>query len=405
MKEWVKQFRRLPATVQDTALAVAAVWADLELFGVHPPLSVIAYAAIGGMALVWRRRAPLLVFAILWLHSLLSLWTPSYYPLVGQLLALYTVAAYRSLKTAGVALVLTALADIVEAVHEAATHQGGLHLTVIFLLFYALTAGPVWATGRWVQVSWLHAAELEHRREMEAREAVATERTRIARELHDIVSHSVTIMILQAAIATRLISSDPARARQALTDVDDQGRQAMGEMSRMLVALRAANSGDHADEPGLGSGNQEGLAHLETLLAGVTRAGVSVEFVAPGPAPRLDRSVDLTAYRIVQEALTNTTKHAGPGAHAVVRWTWSAEGSLVVQVRDDGDGQRQHAGHGLSAGHGLLGLRERVAVIGGHLEAGPTPEGGFEVTATLPIGGRAAATPRREVDTAPPVGG
>jgi signal transduction histidine kinase len=402
----VGRARSLPTTVQDAALAAGVVLADLLVFSANtfPRPAIGIYAVVAGLALVWRRRAPLLVFGVLWLHSLISLWVPGYAPVLGQLLALYTVAAQCSQKAARSALALAFTVLVLGGALDAFSDSGlGVRQFVGFLALFGLLTGSVWCTGRWAQVSRLHTAELEHRRQVEAREAVVAERTRIARELHDIVAHSVTVMMLQAAIAKRLMGDRPPEAAQALADVDDQGKQAMGELRRMLVALRADDAGA---DTGLGIERRRGLNDLGTLIAGVSRTGVSVDLETAGDPPRLDPSVDLTAYRVVQEALTNTTRHAGPGTHAVVRWTWSGNGDLLVQVSDDGHGRTEHATGGLSTGHGLLGLRERVAVVGGHLEAGPTPDGGFQVTATLPVAGHGATTsPPGETQLAAPASG
>jgi signal transduction histidine kinase len=217
---------------------------------------------------------------------------------------------------------------------------------------------------------------------------VAAERARIARELHDIVAHSVTVMMLQSAIARRVLPTDPHHAARALDDIDVQGRQAMSELRRMLSALRVDGSPD--DEAAVRA-EPHGLADIVDLVDGVNRAGVSVTLEQPAQAPRLDPSVHLAAYRIVQEALTNITRHVGSGAHGRVRCALTGDGLLSVEISDDGEGRADPRMGDLSTGHGLLGLRERVAVVGGRMSSGPTADGGFRVTATLPVAGRAPA--------------
>jgi signal transduction histidine kinase len=386
----VRRIRSLPPLVQDTALAVVVVLLDLLLFtGATFPLvgTVVAgYAVAGALPLVWRRRAPFLVFLLLWLHNLLSVFITGYIPVLGLLLALYTVAVHCAVYRARVALLLALVANAVIAGQQAFFQfDAGLRVFIVFsVLNWLQTAGP-WGIGRWIHVSRLHTRELGWRRQVEAREAVTMERARIARELHDIVAYTVTVMILEAAVAKKIMATDPAGAERALTDVDEHGRQAMEELRRMLVALRADDDNGPAAD---GSEPPRGLADLPALVSAIRRAGLSVDVESVGEPVALDSSVGLTAYRVAQEALTNTTKHAGHGAHVVVRQVWHPGGHLVVQVVDDGAGRSDHAASGLSTGHGLLGLRERVAVAGGRLDAGPTADGGFQVTATLPIAGR-----------------
>ena len=213
---------------------------------------------------------------------------------------------------------------------------------------------------------------------METENAILAERLRIAGELHDIVAHSVTIMVLHAAGAKRVVDTDPDRAKESMTTIEASGRQAMGELRRLLELLR--------DDEGrtLTTGSPlPGLAQLDTTIISVRGSGVSVALEVHGEARRLDASTDLAAYRLIQEGLTNVTKHCGAGARASVSLDWSAE-KLTVAVEDDGAGANRLAAS-MSTGNGLAGLRERVAVAGGDFVAGPTETGGFRVAARLPV--------------------
>jgi signal transduction histidine kinase len=312
-----------------------------------------------------------------------------YRPVVGLSVALYTVAAYRDIGTAVVALlavfVTSGFAAAAEARSEPRQDLRG-EVMVGSLIALSILDCLAFGVGRWAGASRRQARDLEHRRHAAAREAVAAERIRIARELHDIVSHAVTVMVLQAAGAQRILTADPTRVGQALADIEDLGTHAMGELRRLLGVLRA----DEDDrDAGSEIGPQPGLEDLEDLLSSIRNAGVPVRLHVEGEPRPLDYSVNLAAYRVVQEALTNVTKHAGPQAKTTVKLTWADQ--LLVQVTDDGRGSAKQASSTLSSGHGLLGLRERVVLVGGHLEAGPTPPRGFQVTATLPVTNHSAA--------------
>ncbi|WP_272125260.1 sensor histidine kinase [Streptomyces sp. HD] len=378
-----QRIRRLPQTIQDAAWVLAIAVLDVQIFSSNTLFGPnLAYALAGYTALVWRRRYPLPVFAVVYGYQVAAtLWVVGYSPVLGLLLALYTVAANCSLRAAQLALPAAAVPYLGAAAWEA-WHQPDQQISVFVALsaFYLLQTAGAWGIGRWAQLSRLHAADLEYRRQAEAREAVTSERTRIARELHDIVAHSVTVMMLQAAVAKKTMRTDPDQAGQALSAVDELGTQAMGELSRMLAALRPGTTG--ASPSGSDNARQPGLADLETLLESIRQVGVSVRSAVIGTPQRLDPSVSLTAYRVVQEALTNVTRHAGPGTQATVRLSWGPD--LQVEVIDDGGGAPDPTARGLSTGQGLRGLRERVAITGGHLDTGPTPRGGFRVTARLP---------------------
>jgi len=217
------------------------------------------------------------------------------------------------------------------------------------------------------------AALAEREREERARRAVADERARIARELHDVVGHSVSVMTVQASAVRRLLEPDQEKVREALMVVEQTGREALAEMRRMVGVLR------HPEEaPALAP--QPSLEQIEKLVQHTRQAGLPVELRIEGEPVQLPAGIDLTAYRLVQEGLTNAVKHArAHRAEVLVRYE---AGHVELTVSDDGCGE----GDGAGGGHGLVGMRERVTVYGGKLDAGPGPEGGFRLRARLPTG-------------------
>jgi signal transduction histidine kinase len=216
------------------------------------------------------------------------------------------------------------------------------------------------------------AARAEREREERARSAVTEERARIARELHDVVGHSVSVMTVQASAVRRLLRPEQQREREALLIVEQTGREALAEMRRMVGVLRRPE-----EAPALAP--QPSLEHLGKLVEQAREAGLPVDLRVEGEPLPIPAGVDLTAYRLVQEGLTNALKHArAERAQVLVRYT---DGAIEVTVSDDGRG----AGSGDGGGHGLVGMRERVAVYGGELEAGPRPEGGYRLRAKLPL--------------------
>jgi len=216
-----------------------------------------------------------------------------------------------------------------------------------------------------------HAAELQRQQEKAARRAVQEERQRIARELHDIIARSMSVMTLQAGAVRRRLTPSQTVERDCLEAVERTGREAMAEVRRLVGLLR-----DDDEAPYYAP--QPGLRTLDTLLARVRSAGLPVDLCVEGTSRELAPGVDLTAYRVVQEALTNTIKHAGP-ARATVRLGWH-EDELHIEVADDGRNVPE------SVGFGHAGMRERLRIYGGRLDSGPRPEGGYLVRASLPIG-------------------
>ncbi|GGS67552.1 sensor histidine kinase [Streptomyces cinerochromogenes] len=221
-----------------------------------------------------------------------------------------------------------------------------------------------------------HAVAL---RAQEVAEAVTAERLRIARELHDMVAHSIGIVAIQAGVGSRVIQTQPAEAREALRAIEATSRETLAGLRRTLVSLRQADRGATAPEQSPLSPSP-GLADIEQLAAATAVAGVRVDVRRSGERRPVPADIDLSAYRIVQEALTNVVRHAGTGRCRVAIDYGDEE--LSVEVVDDGRGA---SGDGSDHGFGLIGMRERVGLLGGHLSIGPRPEGGFRVTARLPL--------------------
>jgi signal transduction histidine kinase len=228
-----------------------------------------------------------------------------------------------------------------------------------------------------VEAVGARATRLELERDMLAREAVADERARMARELHDIVGHALNVIVIQASGAQRAFDVKPEVPREALASIESTGRDALVEMERMLGVLGATNA------PEAASGPQPGLAQLDGLAAHVSQAGIPVNLVIEGSRPEIPASVELSAYRIVQESLTNCLKHSG-ASHATVTVRYRP-GDLEVEVVDDGRGSPKGRA-GDKGGRGHVGMRERVALFGGEISVGPTPSGGgYRVRARLPF--------------------
>jgi signal transduction histidine kinase len=247
------------------------------------------------------------------------------------------------------------------------------------LLFTPILFGIGWLAGfilreraEEAEAAQLRAAQAERERDAAARVAVAEERARIARELHDIVAHAMSVMVLQVGAVRHKLPEELEEDKDALRGVERAGRSALAEMRRLLGALHDGG-GDVELAP------QPGLHELDALVEKVRLAGLPVELTVEGESVPVPRAIDLSAYRIVQEGLTNSLKHAG-AAHAAVTVRY-ADGGLQLEVRDDGVGAAPSDG----LGHGLVGVRERVKIYGGEMAAGPAPGGGFVLSARLPL--------------------
>ena len=368
------------------AALAAALLLQLALHGTEGPAALnIAGGLLLTLPLAFRRQAPVAVIAIFCVTAILNealggaLFTfpeagapdqdpPLFASLAAGVVASYSVGVYADDRPAVAGLLLGV---------------AGLWATVVasdqiefanFIWSGGLIAATPWFAGRVSRSRRQRIASLELEQEQRTQIALADERTRIARELHDVVAHSVGVIVVQAQGARRIIHRDPARADEALATIEDTARSALAEMRRSLGVLRSeGEQAARAPQPGVGD--------IEGLLANARSSGLSVDFTVEGAARPLPQGVDLSAYRIVQEALTNTIKHAGRvRSRVTLRY---GDDELVVEVKDDGPGPAADAREG--AGHGLVGMRERVAALAGELHAGAGPDGGFLVRASLPL--------------------
>ena len=333
------------------------------------------------LPLLWRRRAPSAVFAVMatvaFVQWLVAVPLPAD---VALLVALFTLALHdtpaRALAGAGVLEVGVVMASfrwtpVGDTVFASIVFLSGM---VAASLFVALTL-RTWRAYMDALVERANRLELE--RDQRARLAAAAERSRIAREMHDVVAHNVSIMVSLAEGARAASASDPAVAAEAMGEVSSTGRMALADMRNLLGVLR-----DRAEPTGRAP--QPDLAGLPALIDGVRSTGIAVELEERGVPFELPPGVELTVYRLVQESLTNVLKHADRVSNVVVALEFARPG-IALRVRDDGA-----AAGPVSPGHGLRGMRERAAVCGGTLKAGPHPGGGWEVEASLRVVGARA---------------
>jgi signal transduction histidine kinase len=358
--------------------AVAQIWLSPidDVSGGRITLTVLAAGFT--LPLLVARHHPLValvaILAAAWTAGWLEL--PLGQPWFAMLLAVFALGAHATLRSS--AFGMTAVAAAVLSLDLPRLQQGAAIDDVLPAWF---VVGGSWAFGRWIQTRRRDQADLvaraealERDREQATRAAVAYERARIARELHDMVAHSLAVIVLQAQAAERVLDTDLTGARKALGSIESIGRQGLGELRRLLEVL-VADDADALDP-------RPSLQHLDQLVERVREAGLPVEVAVEGEPRPLPPGIDLSAYRIVQEALTNTLKHAGP-ARAVVGLSFRAE-ALEVRVTDDGSGV-QSPEASTRIGHGLIGMRERVSLYGGTLDTGHRSGGGFSVLARLPL--------------------
>ncbi len=331
-------------------------------------------AFIGNYALLWRRSHPLHVHAVVVAASILALVGPVSDGIVALAFSLYSLGRYTANDRASLIGMLAALALVGADLLVPGTPDAGSVIAagLVMLLWYI--GRRLRFRGEYLRLLEERAEHLERERSAEAEQAVARERTRIARELHDIVAHQVSLMTVQAGAARTVARSDPEAASQAMGAVEKAGRQALSEMRHLLSVLR----------PGDGNGElapQPGMAELERLVDEVGEAGPAINLTTEGTLTNLPARLDLAVYRIIQEALTNVLKHAGPNPSVDV--SVRATGDCVeLRVFDDGPGRTGH----VAGGHGIAGMRERAELLGGSLSAVNAPTGGFEVRASLPVG-------------------
>jgi signal transduction histidine kinase len=357
------------------------VWAPALFGSTHmtgPRVAVYAAYMISLAALAYRRRYPLgstLVVA----GSLITEWALFGAPegfgvFILPIVAAYSVAAHAERRRALAGLAALTLTGVLWTVLDPVDTTVQERASAFFWMTPIVVA---WLVGAYLREVRGRAAQAVRERDDRAAAAVAAERARIARELHDIVAHNVSVMVVQAEAADEMLErSSPDRARAPVQRIQETGRAALTDMRRLLGILRESEAAD-------GFAPQPGIANLDLLLAKLREAGLQVDLEVIGDAHSLPPGVDLSAFRIIQEALTNTLKYAGPArARVLVQFTADA---VELEIADDGEGISEGGGDG----HGLVGMSERVALYGGELEAGPAPAGGYLVRARLPLGGGA----------------
>jgi signal transduction histidine kinase len=342
------------------------------------PLSLVA-ALLFSATLVVRRRLPLVpLLAGLGLIELSNLAVPELANtgtfFVAYVFAIYAAGRHTSGRSAQAAFVA-----VIAGIPLAAI-EPGQPFSISDSMFIAVAFAGPFAAGRAMRHRHARERHLEGRtvelaleRDVKAREAVTQERVRIARELHDVVAHAISVIVLQARGGRRRLPAGAGETREALDAIEAAGEQALAEMRRLLGMLRE-------NDESLALAPQPSLSRIDELVASMRSTGLPVDLTIEGEPVELPPGVDVSAYRIVQEALTNALKHAGPArARVILRYS---PDDLELEILDDGGGN----GHGGGSGQGLHGIRERVAVYGGQLESGARPEGGYALRARLPLG-------------------
>ncbi|GAA1172448.1 sensor histidine kinase [Streptomyces hebeiensis] len=395
MQRFYDFLRRHPTGV-DSFWAVmlfgfSMLWTVQVFTGAASRLVAIGLVALLSLTVALRRRWPeqtLLLVAALGVAQLL-LDVPINPADFAMLVVIYTVRAEGAARWASKfalvgGILATPLSQLRWPVRGAGV-AGAVFFTIVLSVPFVLS----WVLGDSIRLRRAYFDQLEERatrlekeREAQAKVAVAAERARIARELHDVVAHNVSVMVVQADGAAYVLNAAPDQAKEALETISSTGRQALAEMRRLLGVLRtgdAEESGEYVPQPD--------VQQIQELVEKVREAGLTVDFRVEGTARQLPSGVELTAYRIVQEALTNTRKHGGPEAGASVRLVYFDDG-LGLLIEDDGRGAAHELyedGGADGRGHGLIGMRERVGMVGGTLDAGPRPGGGFRISALLPL--------------------
>jgi signal transduction histidine kinase len=371
-----ERLRRVDPLVWDTLLAVAVLLVSIggAMAARHAPQARAPLGAadslllvLGCAPLVIRRRRPMAVLFTVLASAVVLSWVAEGFELsLAVAVAVYSAAAHLPRDRFARLVVPTSVVAVVAC--QSLGYPGTNWVEVAIAATFS--AGLPMLIGR---IGFNRRRRISLDRERAAAEAVTQERVRIARELHDIVAHAMSVMVVQAGAARTVVDDDPEAARAAIGRIEETGREGLREMRRLIGILKGGDGADLTPQPG--------LDRLESLLDSIRGAGVPVESVVHGEPRPLPAGIDLAAYRFVQEALTNVVKHAGE-ASARVSFEWAPD-ALVVEVADDGRGAPAERA---SAGHGLVGMRERVALYGGSLEGGPRPGRGFVVRARLPDG-------------------
>jgi len=403
---WIQALVRRYPLASDTLLALAlagAAFVSLSVtYGQLPAnnstfsrgftVEVVAAMLAITVPLAWRRRFPFsvgIVVVVAFVVSRTVVHTPEANITAMVLwLMLYSVAVHGRQRFRTAVLALLYCAIVAELVRELFFTSNVPPLTAFFALFYNMVEFSLpWLLGAAIRSLRDRerkladqTVELEIERKENARQAVFAERVRIARELHDVVAHHVSVIGVQAAGARRTMDRQPVRAAEALSSIEDSSRRAVAELHRLLRFLRRDGDIDELAP-------QPGLAQLGDLIADVGQAELTVALTIKGKVRVLSPTLELSAYRVIQEALTNTRKHSRATA-ATVQLQYAAT-ELEIEVLDDGPGRESERAGG-HAGHGLIGMRERAALHGGYLRAGPRPGGGFAVHASFPLNSDAA---------------
>ena len=375
---WLRRHPRLVDGVLAAALGIPAL-ASAVAAG-QDSLILITLALV--IPLIFRRDHPVAAFAVAVIVGGLQVLRDIRVNMIDVVIVilLYTLAAYCPRRVSVTGLAVSLIGSAVAVARWAPPYLVLAHWIVLGSVAFAGSSLIAWVLGDSVRYRRGYyasledrAARLERERDAQAQIAAAAERARIARELHDVIAHNVSVMVVQADGASYALDSSPERARQALGAIASTGRQALAEMRRMLGVLRS-------DDGETGVVPLPGIGQLGELLEQTRASGLAVSFTVQGvPAP-LPGGLALAAYRIIQESLTNTRKHGGPRASAQVLLRY-CEDELMLEITDDGYGMTHEDG----AGHGLTGMRERVALYNGTLHTGPLPGGGYQVTARLPV--------------------
>ncbi len=349
-------------------VGVAAAGRPGHPHGAHR-LALLLLAPPASLPLAVRRRWPVPVFFVVLAASVAyGALGPKVSPVTGATYGLYTVAVQADRRWS---LLAVAAAEAGAAVNTALTTTG--RSIVVSDAFAALVQLTVWITADGIRRRRAYSASL---RERSLREALSEQRLQIARELHDIVSHAMSVVAVQAGVGSHLIATRPDEAAKSLRAIEATARAALSETRSMLGVMR------DDDYDLAGRSPVPGLGNLRALVQRVADAGQPVTLRVEGRPRALPQSLELSVYRVVQEALTNVVRHAAPPATATVLIRYDDDGGLVVEVTDDGRGPGDKRGDG--RGHGLAGMRERVSLLGGELSAGPRAGGGYQVVARLP---------------------